>query len=253
MKPALFETQIRHARLDPIRHSFEYRSYSWFVDLDELPRLPLWLRPFAKFRAVDHFEAPVGDDYLGPDTLRGRVEAFLASEGVAFRGGRITALLNARVLGHVFNPLSVFWCRDDDGVLRWVIAEVHNTYGERHPYLLELDGAGRAQTDKQFYVSPFNEVDGRYDMSVPEPEAELAVRITLRRDGRAPFVATMRGRRLPATTRTVVRAQLRTPLAPLVVSARIRKQGIWLWARGLPVVPRVAVSRGAKESQEVGQ
>ncbi|MDJ0429145.1 DUF1365 family protein, partial [Rhodococcus fascians] len=70
--------------------------------------------------------------------------------------GTVTALLNARVLGYVFNPLSVYWCHDVDGSLRCVIAEVHNTYGQRHSYLIRPDGSDRAEVDKQFYVSPFN-------------------------------------------------------------------------------------------------
>ncbi len=78
-------------------------------------------------------------------------------------------LSNARSLGYVFNPLSLFWCHDPDGSLRCVIAEVHNTYGGKHCYLITPDDAGRAETEKRFYVSPFYPVDGFYRMSVAEP------------------------------------------------------------------------------------
>lgn len=233
--PAIYSTRIRHARTEPVRNTFEYTSYSWYVDVDDLPRLPGWLRPFARFRAEDHFEANLVAD---EDTLRTRVDAFLAAHGVDLRGGRVTALLNARVLGYVFNPLSVYWCHDTDGSLRCVIAEVHNTYGQRHAYLIRPDGSDRAEVDKQFYVSPFNDVSGRYDMRFPEPGDTLSLNVVLHRGGHAPFTATVHGTRRPATRRTVLRTQLRTPLAPLVVSARIRIQGITLWARGLPVMAR---------------
>ncbi|MBC2640117.1 MULTISPECIES: DUF1365 family protein [unclassified Rhodococcus (in: high G+C Gram-positive bacteria)] len=233
--PAIYSTRIRHARTEPVRNTFEYSSYSWYVDVDDLPRLPRWLRPFARFRAEDHFEANLA---TGDDTLRTRVDAFLAARGVDLRGGRVTSLLNARVLGYVFNPLSVYWCHGTDGNLRCVIAEVHNTYGQRHAYLIRPDGSDRAEVDKQFYVSPFNDVGGRYDMRFPEPGDTLSLNVVLHRDGHAPFTATVRGKRQPATRRTVLRTQLRTPLAPLVVSARIRIQGITLWARGLPVMAR---------------
>ena len=73
-------------------------------------------------------------------------------------------LASARVLGHVFDPLSVFWCYGSDGVLACVVAEVHNTYGERHAYLLRPDEAGTAVTDKGFYVSPFFDVTGSYEL-----------------------------------------------------------------------------------------
>ncbi|MEV0945022.1 DUF1365 family protein [Rhodococcus sp. NPDC049939] len=233
--PAIYSTRIRHSRLEPVRNSFEYTSYNWFVDLDALPRLPRWLRPFARFRAEDHLE-PCSDGT--PDTLRRRIDAFLIAHDVDLRGGRVTALLNARVLGYVFNPLSVYWCHGLDGNLRCVVAEVHNTYGQRHSYLIEPDADARAEVDKQFYVSPFNDVSGRYDMRLPEPNATLALSVVLNRGGHAPFTASVRGTRQTPTVRTILRTQLRFPLAPLVVSARIRIQGITLWARGLPVMDR---------------
>ena len=78
-------------------------------------------------------------------------------------------LAHARVLGYVFNPLTVYWCHRPDGTLACVVAEVHNTYRQRHAYLLPADDRGRAEVPKQFYVSPFYPVDGRYRMSLPEP------------------------------------------------------------------------------------
>ena len=130
LTPAIYRTTITHSRLAPVHHSFEYRSYSWYVDVDDLPRLPWWLRPFARFHADDHFADPPHG------SLRDRLSAFFADHAMAVPEGRITALLQARVFGYVFNPLSIFWCHDRDGQLRHVIAEVHNTYGERHAYLL---------------------------------------------------------------------------------------------------------------------
>ena len=83
--------------------------------------------------------------------------------------------MQARVLGYVFNPLSLYWCHDADGVLRHVIAEVHNTYGGRHAYLLPPDDDTPAIVMKKLYVSPFNDVDGYYLVRAPRPDAELDV------------------------------------------------------------------------------
>jgi uncharacterized protein len=232
--PAIYRTTITHSRHAPMRHSFEYRSYSWYVDVDDLPRLPWWLRPFARFRAADHLAGPARG------SLRDRLDAFFADRDVAAPDGRITALLQARVFGYAFNPLSVFWCHDRDGSLRHVIAEVHNTYGERHAYLLppaELP----VVTAKKFYVSPFNQVDGYYVVQAPLPDGEVDITVSLHREHRSPvpkFTANMRGERRPATTREVALMQLVSPLAPLVVAARIRIQGIKLWLRRIPVVAR---------------
>jgi len=229
--PALYEVTIGHVRTAPVRHGFTYRGYQWLVDLDELPRLPRPLRPLARFEASDHLGDPAR-------SIRANLETFLAARGVDIAGGRILMLANARVLGYVFNPLSVFWCYDRSGRLACVVAEVHNTYGERHAYLLHTDQAGQARTRKQFYVSPFNPVDGEYAMSLPEPGADLALTITLHRSGSTPFVATVRGARRPASAFEVLRAALRHPAAPLVAAARIRRQGLTLWLRGLRPSPR---------------
>jgi uncharacterized protein len=234
LTPAIYRTTITHSRQEPVRHSFEYRSYSWYVDVDDLPRLPWWLRPFARFRASDHFSDPV------QGTLRERLDTFFTDRDLAVPEGRITALLQARVLGYVFNPLSVFWCHDRDGLLRHVIAEVHNTYGERHAYLLPPADLP-VVTAKEFYVSPFNQVDGYYLVQAPRPDSEVDITVALHRDRRPAFpefTANMRGERRPATTREIAIMQVISPLAPLLVAIRIRIQGIKLWLRRVPVVSR---------------
>jgi DUF1365 family protein len=228
---AIYRTAIAHVRRTPLRNAFTYRSYSWYVDVDHLPRLPRLLRPLAGFRVEDHLGDPGG-------TLRGNVESYLATQGITLDGGRITMLASARVFGHVFNPLSVFWCHSASGELRCVVAEVHNTYGERHCYLLETDATGRASVPKAFYVSPFNDVDGEYRMKLPEPGERLAVSIVLEREGQQPFIATMDGVRHEASVRNIVSAALAVPAAPLRVAAQIRWQGIKLWARRLPIIKK---------------
>lgn len=229
--PRLYFTRIHHVRNAPVRHEFDYRGYSWFFDLDHPPRLPILLRPFGYFRAEDHLEGPGAD-------LRARVDHVLADHGIDCSGGRVTTLMGARVLGYVFDPLTVFWCYGPCQRLRCVIAEVHNTYGERHAYVLHPDEHGRAEVGKRFYVSPFNRVEGNYTVWTPEPAETLSLRIALLRDEQPPFVASVRGDRMPVTPGTVLRAHLRTPLSPWLTAARIRRHGIALWARGLPVVPR---------------
>ncbi len=230
--PRIVRTTIRHARQRPIRHRFSYRGYSWLVDLDELPDLPRPLRPFAGFRSADHLGDP-------RRTLRENVDAYLAERGIVLAGGSVVMLTQARVLGYVFNPLTVYWCRDRAGEPVCVIAEVHNTYGGRHRYLLRPDPDGNAVVAKEFYVSPFNEVTGDYRLHVPEPAGRLGVAITLRDPhGDTVFTASIVGSVHPASTAAVLRAVLSVPLAPLLGAARIRWQGLLLWGRGLPVVPR---------------
>ena len=231
--PALYECAIRHVRSAPVRNAFCYRTYQWLVDVDQLPELPRWLRPLASFRSSDHLGDP-------RRPLRQNIETFLAGKGLDITGGRIVMLASARVFGYVFNPLSVYWCYRPDGSRACVLAEVHNTYGQRYCYLLDADERGRARADKAFYVSPFNPVDGHYQMALPEPGERLSLSITLHRPGAPPFVASVRGLRRDATARELMRAALRHPWPTAATIARIHAQGIKLWARGLPVARRPA-------------
>lgn len=240
MTNALYRTRVTHLRRAPVHHYFEQRGYSWYVDVDDLPRLPRWLRPFAKFEACDHFSTPPPEGV--EDTLRNRVDAFLAGHGIHMPGGSVTALLQARVLGYVFNPISIYWCHDEHGVLRHVIAEVHNTYGERHAYLLPPTGDAPAAVKKALYVSPFNEVDGYYLVRAPKPVESLDVSISLHRSDLPAFVATLSGTRRKAGVGQILGLQMVAPVAPLMGAVSIRLQGITLWARRVPVVPRTPVA-----------
>jgi uncharacterized protein len=244
---ALYRTRITHLRRAPVHHYFEQRGYCWYVDLDNLPRLPQWLRPFAKFEARDHFSTPAAEGV--DDTLRHRVDAFLAEHGIELPGGTITALLQARVLGYVFNPISIYWCHDNRGVLRHVVAEVHNTYGGRHAYLLPPTGDTPAAVKKKLYVSPFNEVDGYYLVRAPLPETTVDVTISLHRENKPAFVATLQGDRRKAGIRQIIRLQMVAPLAPLMGAMWIRIQGITLWLRRVPVVPRTPTEERERVDQ----
>jgi predicted NAD/FAD-binding protein/DUF1365 family protein len=230
--PGRFETTIRHTRRTPFRRSFEHSSTTWLVDLDDLPDHGV----LARFEARDHLGSP-------ERSLRANVEAFLADNGVSLgdgeRPGTILMAAHPRSLGYCFNPISVFWCFDDAGHQAGVVVEVHNTYGDRHAYLVHPDEQGRARTEKAMYVSPFHGVDGTYDIAVPVPTDRLHVAVTLRGHseaatadgGSAPFSASLTGTRTDVPVRTTLGAALRG-------SALIRAHGIWLWARRLPIRPR---------------
>ena len=183
-------------------------------------------------RPADHLGDPRG-------TIRGNLDRWLADHGIDLHGGRVLMLANARVLGHVFNPLTVYWCHRPDGTLACVVAEVHNTYGERHCYLLRPDAAGRARGREGVLRLAVPARRRRVPHArCPVPGERLALAITLRQDGRTALAATVAGVRRPATPRALVRMLLRRPLVTLRTSALIRRHGIALWLRRLPVIPR---------------
>ncbi|MEV7709807.1 DUF1365 domain-containing protein [Streptomyces sp. NPDC088270] len=230
-RSALYPCAITHVRRAPQRYALRHRTYLWLVDIDHPPVLPRPLRPLARFRARDHFtgRAP---------SIRAALDGFLSEHGIDLLGGRVLMLAHARVLGHVFNPLTLYWCHGPDGAPRCVVAEVHNTYGERHAYLLHTDAAGTAAVAKDFYVSPFHPVDGHYEMRLPPPDERLRLSVRLQRPGSPPFTAAVHGTRREATVPALLCLALRRPWSTLMVSAAIRFHGIRLFLRGLPVQPR---------------
>lgn len=229
--PALVVGHVGHTRRGPIEHRFRYRVYQWLVDVDDLPRMPRWLRPFSTFRAADH----VGDPEA---TIRHNIEALCAEHDIDVSGHRLVMLANARVLGHTFDPLSVFWALDADGRVDTIVAEVHNTYGERHAYVLRPDDHGRAAVTKDFYVSPFFTVEGGYDLRFRLGPDRVSSTIVLRQGGEAVFSATFGGAVRPATPARLARTLLTHPFMTQRVSLLIRVHGVYLWLRRLPVVPR---------------
>jgi uncharacterized protein len=233
--PAIYEGQVMHTRPRDAGapYRFRYGVYMWLVDLDDIPALPGPLAPLGRIRSRDH----IGDPAL---PIRANLDRFLASRGVDLAGGRVLMLTNARMFRHVFNPLTVYWCHDAGERLRCIVAEVHNTYGERHCYLLEPGERGRAEADKAFYVSPFLSVDGRYRMTLPEPDERLSIQMELVQDGRRVFRAALTGRRRPFTPGTLLRMVGRYPFMTARVTTLIRYNGVKLWLRGVPRVPRTA-------------
>jgi uncharacterized protein len=230
--PALVVGQVTHQRPGPVRHHFSHRAYQWLVDLDSVPRQPWYLRAFAQFSSADH---------LGRADLpiKANIENYLALNGIGLGDrGRVLMLANARVLGYVFDPLSVFWCYDSAGLLVCIVAEVHNTYGERHAYLLRPDAAGRSQTDKELYVSPFFDVSGSYRLTFTLTPDRVSATVLLRRGDALAFSATFRGRPKLATRQAIARRLVCQPLMPQRVSALIRAHGIWLWLHRLPLRSR---------------
>jgi DUF1365 family protein len=234
----LYRGRVMHARLRPFGHRFAYRVFSLLVDLDRLEEAdrltPLFsLRRFnlLSFHPKDHGPRDGSD-------LRAHVDRLLAEKGVAIEGGRVELLCYPRVLGFVFNPLAIYYCRDAAGDLRAIVYEVRNTFGGLHAYVAPVDdtqrrgGEIRQARDKVFYVSPFLDMDKRYHFRVRPPAEDFAVRILETDDGGPVFSAAMKGEREPLATRSVLRACAEVPLLTFKVVAAIHWQALKLWLKG---------------------
>ena len=129
---------VLHQRLRPVRHELSYRVFSLLLDLDEIPALAARLRLFShnRFNLFSFHDRDHGARRPGPSRLH--IEGQLARAGIALDGGAIRLLCFPRVLGYVFNPLSIYFCHHRDGELRAILYEVKNTFGEQHGYLIPV-------------------------------------------------------------------------------------------------------------------
>ena len=131
---AIYAGLVTHLRLRPRRHALRYRLFQLLIDLDDLPKLDRHLRLFSRgrFNLISFHDKDHGD---GRGDLRAYVEGVLKDAAIPFDGGAIRILCLPRVLGYVFNPISLYFCHARSGALRAILYEVNNTFGQRHSYL----------------------------------------------------------------------------------------------------------------------
>ena len=250
-RSCLYAGTVMHRRLRPFRHQFRYGVYSLFVDLDELPELAGRTRLLAidrpgllSFQQRDHGAGDVGG-------LRAWAEALLRQNGVDIAGGSVRLLYFQRVLGYVFNPLSVFFCEDAGGRLAALIYQVNNTFGDRHFYLYPVPtdapsaGPMRHACEKAFYVSPFIGMRSTYHFHtrLPDDRLALAIRQTVPEGGQ--LVATLSGRRRELRDGVLARLALSVPVAGIQVLAAIHWQALKLWLKGARYHPRPSAGGAA--------
>jgi DUF1365 family protein len=255
MRSHLVEGTVRHRRSRPVEYALQHDVVYLALDLDELDDVAREVRLLSRnrrnvveFRDADHWPDPADD-------LRATVHAHLRAEGEDPAGWHITLVTNPRVLGYVFNPASFYLCRDPRGVLRVVIVEVHNTpHLERHLYTLRPRDPGPrfvASMDKDFYVSPFIDMDGRYTVHVQDDPRRLRIAINVREGGSTLLATSLVLERRRLTSRTLLRALLRHPLTTYRTTAQIYLHAWRLWRRGVafhrhgPAVAAAAARRAA--------
>lgn len=235
---ALFAGTVRHRRFSAPRHAFSYPVFQAWLDLEEIPLLARTVRwfshnrfGFASFRDRDHLgtaDRPVRD----------KLERVVARSGARLPHGPVRVLTNLRTFGYLFNPVSFFYCYEPSGQLGLVVAEVNNTFGETHCYVLDrLEPAGRAvraEADKVFHVSPFLGMQARYRFTLGLPGDTLVVHIDDEGPDGKLLDATLALRRRPFTSRELGRVLLRYPLMPVQVIALIHFEALRLWRKRAP-------------------
>lgn len=243
---ALYFGRVTHTRYFPRRHRLSYGVWYLLADLDELAALDRTLPGFTvdrpgpvSFRTRDH----------GPrdgSPLRPWIEAQLATVGIDLDGGAVRLLTFPRVMGYVFNPISVWFCHDRDEGLRAVLYEVSNTFGQTHAYLVPIEdpaSAGdivRRTFDKELFVSPFIGMDAQYDFATRVPSDRLSVVVREQVPEGRVLTAALTARRAPLTGLNLARAFFGYPLVTMKVMGGIHLEAARLWLKGAPYRRRPA-------------
>lgn len=249
---ALYRGGVFHSRLRPRQHRLNYRVFWLLLDLSEIDALDARLKTFShgRFNLLSFHDRDHGDGSDKP--LRLQIEAQLAEVGVDIGDGAILLLTMPRVLGFVFNPISLYFCHHEDGRLAAMIYEVTSTFRERRSYVLPVlaedadAGRFRQQIDKSLYVSPFMDMEMRYDFKGRPPGETLAVSID-GSDGEGLLIATtMTGERRALTDRALIAATLAMPLLTLKVVAAIHWEALKLWLKRTPLTRKPEPGPGVR-------
>jgi len=245
MNSSIYQCNIRHERLMPVKHSFEYPLYLYYLDLSELPLLDRRLPFFGHNRW--NLSSIYDSDYLHDNagSIGQKLAALLQSQGYPENIQKIMMITSARFLDKVFNPVNFYFCFGTNERFSCVVAEVNNTFGEKHLYILQArrnDPAGYPQTFsalKSFHVSPFNNMEGEYQFRFSEIGLKLDIRIQLVRHGEIILKTKVCGNRTPLSPLNHIKTIIRHPLQPLLTMQRILWQAAKLYfIKKLPYYPK---------------
>lgn len=231
----LYHGAVTHRRLRPVGHAFAYRVFSLLVDIDRVSEIDKASRWFSRNR-FNLFAFYDADHAFGvAETVSAGVRTLLKSHGYR-ADGRILLLCYPRILGYVFNPLSIFYCHDAHGRLEAALYEVRNTFGGRHSYLMPVEDDAaviRQSADKKLHVSPFMAMNQAYAFRLSRPGDTLSVFIHQTDDEGPIFNAAFAGRAEAMSDAALLKAFFRYPLMTLKVIAAIHFEAGRLFIKGL--------------------
>lgn len=242
MHSCLYRGSVTHRRQTPVEHSFRYRLFWLYLDLDEWPDVTRQVRGLSAGRFAP--AAFCRGDHLGdPATsLAEAIRGFVHQQsGRPLATGPIRLLTQPRSFGLYFSPLNLYYCFTPHETLAAVVAEVNNTpWGEQHCYLLwdgNCSGEGQYRHAKQFHVSPFMAMEQQYHWRVGLPGQHLAVQLATVRDGQPFFEAGMQLAQEPLTSRRLATNLARSPVNAARVMTAIYYQALRLWIKKCPYYP----------------
>ena len=241
MDSAIYFGTVRHRRFRPVAHSFRYDVFMAFMDIDRMEELT-GISKFLSYNRLNWATYDERDHFGDPNrTLRQRLQRDAAAQGVSLPDGPIFLLTHLRYLGYNFNPVSFFYCYDQQERLQMVLAEVNSTFGESHNYWLSQDSelpspnAKRYRRAKAIHVSPFMSMKLDYTFTFTAPGSKLVAHMDTIEDGNPFFDATLNLERSPWSAASLHRALLTHPWMTAKVIAAFHWEALRLYLKKVPV------------------
>lgn len=243
---SFYRGPVMHQRMRPVSHRFSYSVFSLLIDLDALDQIDRQSPLFSvnKFNLMSVYERDHGP--RDGSSLASHARKLFKKAGLQLDGGRIRLLCYPRILGYVFDPLSVYFAYDEQERLMGLLYEVRNTFGEHHTYVAPLkpgeqtEAGIRQESPKRFFVSPFNPVEMAYRFRIHPPDETVGVRILVTDQDEPVMAASFHGSFLRFSTRSLLRLCLTIPFLTLKIIAGIHIEALRLWMKGLRLRARPA-------------
>ncbi len=233
MNSCIYNGVVTHSRLKPVKHFLKYKTFSIFIDLDEIKKLDKEITIFSynKFNIFSFYNEDHGD--RDGKNLKFWVLENLKKFDIDENINNIKLLCYPRVFGYVFNPLSIFYCYEDN-ILKAILYEVKNTFNEQHTYIFKVKDNNKIEQKckKKFYVSPFMDMNTYYDFKLLNPNEKLAVSIKQTDKEGVVLIALQTGKRKEFSLKQLIKNFFKYPLMSIKIISAIHFEALLLWKKG---------------------
>tara|TARA_B100001115_G_scaffold145308_1_gene113477 strand:+ start:694 stop:1452 length:759 start_codon:yes stop_codon:yes gene_type:complete len=240
MTSSIYNGTVIHKRFKPKIHFFKYRVFSLLIDLSELDILDKKINYFSynKFNLISFFDKDHGE--RDGSSIVEWVKKNLNENGLNTENIKIKLLCYPRILGYVFNPLSVFYVYDINEKLVSILYEVKNTFGEQHTYIFRVENNSLLQhnCEKKFHVSPFIEMDCNYFFRILKPAEKISVIIDQYQSNEKILYASQDGKRADFTSSELIKSYLKHPLMTFKIISAIHFEAFKLWIKGIRFIKK---------------
>ena len=241
MTSSIYNGTVIHKRFKPKIHYFKYKVFSLLIDLSELENLNKKIKFFSynKFNLISFYEKDHGN--RDGSSLVSWVKKNLEDININSENVKIKLLCYPRILGYVFNPLSVFYIYDESEKLVCILYEVKNTFGEQHTYIFKVDNDQKLyqhNCSKKFHVSPFIEMNCKYFFRLLKPGEKISVIIDQYQTDEKILYASQDGQRVDFNTKELIKSYLKHPLMTFKIISAIHFEAFKLWVKGIKFIKK---------------